>query len=398
MSRATTRAESPNTIACSAASRSCDLYGLSGSVSRAENDPDRFITSWTVETAGEGWQVDTRYLFLRWEDIIRNDFARPTWWKVVHMYRVLLLCLVNGVLARIFRAHWRFGLFLLYPMVLMTAWLLTGAMVGLGVAAELAVLDVPVVGGRLAGVATGFGALLLILWVTEQQTYLLYLCDDVVSTHQFAHGRRPDWEERMATFAGYVIEAVRTSDADEVVIVGHSSGSFLAIDVLDRALGRDPGLGRDGPRLRLLTIGSNLPVIGFNARAGWFRDRLRRLALARHIAWVEYQSRHDIMNFWRFDPIAGHGIRLGSERCNPRVVPVSFRDLWPAEGFSRRRWRFFRAHFQFLHANERAGAAYDYYLICCGPLDLVTRADRPERASAVMASGADPAREAVAVR
>src|SRR5690606_36686363 len=185
------------------------------------------------------------------------------------------------------------------------------------------------------------------------------------STHQFAHRSRPDWADRMETFARYVIKAMRTSDAAEVLIVGNSSGSFLDIDVLDRALGRTLGTGPDGPRLRLLSIGSNLPVIGFNARAGWFRDRLRRLALARHIAWVEYQWRHDIMNFWRFDPIAVHGIRLSSERCNPRVVPVSFRDLWPAEGFSRRRWRFFRAHFQFLHANERAGAAYDYYLICC---------------------------------
>jgi hypothetical protein len=28
-------------------------------------------------------------------------------------------------------------------------------------------------------------------------------------------------------------------------------------------------------------------------------------------------------------------------------------------------------------ANERLGAAYDYYMICCGPFDLATRASRP---------------------
>ena len=26
-------------------------------------------------------------MFLRWEDIIRKDFARPAWWKIVNMYR-----------------------------------------------------------------------------------------------------------------------------------------------------------------------------------------------------------------------------------------------------------------------------------------------------------------------
>jgi len=55
------------------------------------------------------------------------------------------------------------------------------------------------------------------------------------------------------------------------------------------------------------------------------------------------------------------------------VVAISFRDLWRPDGFGRRRWRFFRAHFQFLLANERTGAPYDYYLICCGPEGLAER-------------------------
>ena len=194
----------------------------------------------------------------------------------------------------------------------------------------------------------------------------------------------------METFAGYVVDAVRASDADEVVIVGHSSGSFLAVDVLDRALARDPALGRRGPKLALLTVGANLPIVCFHPQAEWFRDRLRRLAVAPDIAWVDYQSRHDIMNFWPFDPIAGHGIVLGPERRNPLVVAISFRDLWKPGDFNRRRWRFFEAHFQFLLANERLGAAYDYYLICCGPFDLVTRATHPAEVIAAMVPKKEP--------
>ena len=85
------------------------------------------------------------------------------------------------------------------------------------------------------------------------------------------------------------------------------------------------------------------------------------------------------MNFWPFDPVAGHGIAIGPGRRNPLVVAISFRDLWIPGDFGRRRWRFFKAHFQFLMANERLGAAYDYYLICCGPLDLVSRATQAGR-------------------
>jgi pimeloyl-ACP methyl ester carboxylesterase len=268
--------------------------------------------------------------------------------------------------------------------VLMTVWLLLSAGAGVAIAALLDALGAAPWVGRSLGALAGFGVYAALLRLTERTTYLLYLCDDVSSTHQFAHLQRPDWEERMQTFAGYVVAAVRESEADEVVIVGHSSGSFLAVDVLDRALALDPALGRRGPLVRLLTIGANLPIIGFHAKAQWFRDRLRRLALAPGIEWIDYQSRHDIMNFWPFDAIADHGIEAGPDRRNPKVVSVSFRDLWTPGNFGRRRWRFFRAHFQFLLANERLGAAYDYYLICCGPFDLATRASEPADVIAAM--------------
>jgi hypothetical protein len=315
----------------------------------------------------------------------------------VHLYRAFAIGMCNGVGIRFIRAHWRFGLFTFYPFVLMTVWLLLGASTGVLCMNLVAALGAPALVANVVGVITGIGAVASLLWLTEPLTYLLYLCDDAFSTEQFAYRQRPDWEARMEAFAGEVVDAVRGSDADEVVIVGHSSGSFLAVDVLDRALARDPALGKHGPRVALLTIGANLPIIGFHPEAKWFRDRLRRLALAPDIDWVDYQSRHDIMNFWPFDPVADHGIVLeADERRNPTVVAISFRDLWIPGNFGRRRWRFFQAHFQFLVANERLGAAYDYYLICCGPLDLVTRATKPQEAIAAIAANSAPAQGAAA--
>ncbi|MCF8477257.1 MAG: hypothetical protein K9G60_09505 [Pseudolabrys sp.] len=364
--------------------RSLDLYGLTGTIGRIEHDAERFCTHWDVTTAGDDWRVETRYQFLRWDDIIRQDFVRPPWWKIVHMYRSMLVSIANGVVARIIRAHWRFGLFILYPLVLMTAFLLLGVATGAAAMALLDLLGAPTPLAAVVGALAGFSLFAGLLRLTESKTYLLYLCDDIVATHEYALRQRPDWDARMEQFALHVAEAVRGSNADEAIVVGHSSGSFLAVDVLDRALTHDTALGRHGPRVRLLTLGANLPIVGFHRPAQWFRDKLKRLALSPQIDWVDYQSRHDIMNFWPFDPVAGHGIELGAERRNPLVVAISFRDLWPPESFSRRRWRFFRAHFQFLHANERLGAAYDYYLICCGPADLMDRATRPAEVATAM--------------
>jgi hypothetical protein len=355
------------------------LYGLTGTVGKPASDPERFVTTWRAETHGPGWDVDTTYTFLRWEDIIRRDFARPAWWKVSTMYFAMLLTIAEGMVYRTMRAHWRFGLFIIYPMVLTTLWALFGALVGLGIADVAASLGAPAWLAATAGALAGFGAFVAAIKASEIHTYLLYLCDDIVSTWQFAHGRRPDWEARMELFAGYLVDAVKASNADEVVVVGHSSGSFLAVEVVDRALARDPALGEHGRPVRLLTIGANLTVVGFYKKAQWFRDRLRRLAVSDQIGWVDFQSRHDIMNLWPFDPVAGHGIDVGPARRNPKVVSISFRDVWRPGNFGRRRWRFFQAHFQFLFANELTGAPYDYYLICCGPQDLAARAAAASR-------------------
>lgn len=351
----------------------CALYGLTGTVGKPVNDRERFMTEWAVETHGPDWDVATRYMFLRWEDIIRRDFARPAWWKIVHMVLAMSHSIAHGVVRRILKAHWRFGLFILYPLVLTVLWALFGAAVGLGIADVASDHGAPGWLAGLIGAALGLGSFAGAIRITEKHTYLLYLCDDIVSTWQFAHRKRPDWEARLDLFAGYLVDAVKTTDADEVVVVGHSSGSFLAVDVVDRALTRDPALGNHGAKVRLLTIGANLPIVGFHAGAQWFRDRLARLAVSDQIGWVDFQSRHDIMNIWPFDPVAGHGVDPGAARRNPTVVAISFRDLWRPDGFGRRRWRFFRAHFQFLLANERTGAPYDYYLICCGPEGLAER-------------------------
>jgi pimeloyl-ACP methyl ester carboxylesterase len=370
--------------------RSCELYGLAGEVSAAEETPDAFSSTWDVTTHGDGWQVATSYRLLRWDDMVRNDLARPAWWKIVQMYRTTGVALLNGAFGRILRTNWRFALVAFFPILLITAWLLLGSFVGILCMNLVAALGAPVLVAKIVGAITGVGGFASLLWLTEPITGLLERCDEAASIDQFVNGQRRDWGQRLDVFAGDVADAVRDSEADEAVIVGHGFGAVLAINMLGRALARDGALGHYGPRVTLLTLGASLPVVGFNPEAKRFLNRLRQLATAPDIDWIDVQSRDDILSFCPFDPIAGHDIVLGPERRNPRVVAISFRDLWGPGNFGLRRWRVFKAHAQFLMANERRGAAYDYTLICCGPLDLVTRATNPQQAVAAMAGKFEP--------
>jgi hypothetical protein len=90
------------------------------------------------------------------------------------------------------------------------------------------------------------------------------------------------------------------------------------------------------------------------------------------------------MNFFDFDPVAGVGIQLGSERCNPRVWLVRFRDIVSPELYQRLRRSLFRLHYQFIMSGDRRGP-YDYVMLTCGPLPVSEWARDPHAALASFA-------------
>jgi hypothetical protein len=367
------------------------LYQLSASMGRPQAAPGGEMASWTIETKGDDWQTRTSYDFLRFEDFIQRDLAQPIWRTVFHAVWIYWRLVFAGTIARFWRAHWRFATFITYPHLLL---LLEAALAaGLAFAFErgLDALGIPDLFSITAALAVFVAVLGTILKYTENQTYLLYVLADTIWTWEFSHRARPEWDQRIDRFAQHLVNMARTSDADEIVIVGHSSGSFLGTEMLARALQLDPALGRHGPRIALLTIGGNFPIVGFHAVSEPFRDHLRLLAVEPSIDWIDCQSRKDVMNFYPFDPIAGHDIDVGDKKRNPRIVSVRFRDIIKPEHYSVFRWKFFRVHFQFVMANERPHA-YDFFMIVCGPIPLSARMAVPDAALAV-ATGDPAARE-----
>lgn len=371
----------------------CKLYALDGKIGTRSETPDRFSTEWPVTTAADGWRVETTYEFLRWEDIIRRDFKRPAWWAILQGLKSLIICIFDLTLPRIMRAHWRFGLFLIYPIVVVLGFALLSLLFGFFVTAITAKLTAVSAIPQIAGIAAGCAALVALLKFTEPLTYAVYIFQDIASTIQYTRRERPDWDERLELFATAIVEAARKADADEILVVGHSSGSFLAVDVLTRALKRDPKLGSHGPQVTLLTMGGNLPIIGFQPRGVWFRERIAQLAADPSLDWVDYQSRRDIMNFFPFNPISGFGIGADKTKINLKVVPIQFREIVSKETFSRLTWHFFDLHFQFLRANEYP-AAFDYFMILSGPFSLRTRLANPADVTAAVSGDKQAARAA----
>jgi hypothetical protein len=367
------------------------LYQLSATISRPKVADDDEIASWTIETKADDWQTHTNYDFLQFEDFIQRDLASPIWHTVFHAAWIYWRVVFNGTMARFTRANWRFATFITYPHFVLLLEALGAAGIAFVFEKGLNAIGIPDLFSIAAATAIFVALVGTVLKYTENSTYVLYLLSDWIWTWEFSHRQRPEWDQRIDRFAQHLVEVARSSEADEVVIVGHSSGSFLGTELLARALKLDPALGRHGPRIVLLTIGGNFPIVGFHAAAQDFRDHLRQLAVEPSIDWIDCQARKDVMNFYQFDPIKGHGIDVGSAVRNPIIVPVRFRDIVKPDHYESFRWQFFRVHFQFVMANERPNA-YDFFMIVCGAIPLGERMAAPAAALAI-ATGDPAARE-----
>ena len=193
------------------------------------------------------------------------------------------------------------------------------------------------------------------------------LLDDWIFARDYLYGRRPDAGERLDQFAEALVARAREGAVDEIVIAGHSLGAMFALDVIVRALARDPDLGNRGISVCVLTIGATIPKFALHPSARGIRQTTARVAAEQSIAWVEYQSRADTISFYRFDPVALKRIAGDQLDGRPVIRRVQIHDMLSPESFARYRRNVLRLHYQSVMANERR-APYDYYLMVCGPV------------------------------
>jgi pimeloyl-ACP methyl ester carboxylesterase len=207
-------------------------------------------------------------------------------------------------------------------------------------------------------------------WRVEQ------LLDDWVCAHDYIHGGRPDIDARLDRFAETLLARAREGGLDEIVLVGHSLGAMLVLDVIVRALARDAGFARRGAAVSVLTIGATIPKFALHPRAQAIRARIARVVAEPSVAWTEYQSRADTISFYKFDPVSLR--RIDDDRLDgkPVIRRVQIHDMLLPETFERCRTHVLRLHYRSVMANDRR-APYDYFLMACGPVSFANWTTSP---------------------
>ncbi len=338
-------------------------WRLRASVSELAADGD--AARWTAATQGPNWSVDTTIEPLDWHDVVLEDLARPAVPRLIAAAVAFADFVGSGTLFRYFAASYRYALFFVMPFVDVILFGAAGALIGYWAAGAFDLAGWPRAALAIALALAVFAALMR--WPGRRWRVDLGLADWIFA-RAYMYGRRSDIEARLDRFAERLVARVRAADVDEIVIVGHSLGATFAVDLIARALARDPALARRGPALALLTIGATIPKLALHPAGGRLRACAEKVAAEPALFWVEYQARDDVISFYKFHPVALRAVADG-DALRPLVRRTQLHEMMAPQDLRRHRLNFMRLHYQFVMANAHR-TSYDYFMIACGPLPL----------------------------
>ena len=337
---------------------------------------------WHVSAEIEGHQTETQVAVMVWADIVRASMDQGVLASYGQLARTAWAYLGSGALFRLMRLRKGPVIAALYPVVVLLVQGMLALLLGYG-----AYRGVTAMGhglgdwGRLAplltaaGCAVGAVSLLAFLRWCQKHDHLLawYLMHDYAFSAQAQGAYPPAQEARMAQFADTIAEAL-TSATDEVLIVGHSSGAYIAISVLADLI-RAGRVSAKGPALALLTLGHVVPMVSFLPRAHRLRADLAYLAASDALTWVDVTAPGDGCSFALCDTVAVSGVAPKDKRW-PLVISAAFSQTLRPATWAALRWRLFKAHFQYLNSFDNLPGRtddYDYFRITAGPRTLAAR-------------------------
>lgn len=327
--------------------------------------PDGGGFAWRVGSQVEGREVETRIEVALWSDIVQASMSAGIFGTYLQLFRTMWIYIASGTITRLMRLRRGPVIAAFYPIAVLLAQLALAIL-----AAGLVTWSISLVGGGLwglpLGLVAGWGVLVLGRRL-DHRLFAYYLMHDYAFTCAHHGAYPPALEDRITQFRDR-LKTILAQDLDEVLVIGHSSGAYLAVSVLADLLREGP---RHGPALSLLTLGHVVPMAGFLPRADRLRDDLAFLSQADGIFWTDVTAPGDACCFALCDPVAVCGM-AGPEQRWPLVISAAYTQTLSPERQKAIRNRWFRLHFQYLCAFDRPGD-YDYFAITAGPQTLAQR-------------------------
>ena len=331
----------------------------------ARHDADGY--GWHVDAVIADTKVETEVDVLVWSDLVQASMSSGISSTYLQMAKTAWIYISSGAMRRLMWLRKGPVIAAFYPVAILVLQAMAAMLISWVIGHFLSAWIHPAV-GWIAGLSI---IVLVMRWFRkiDHKIFAYYLMHDYAFSAKYRGANPPELDARLGEFVETIDEAM-ASDVDEVLIVGHSSGAHLAVNIIAEILRRG-GLSRTGPALSLLSLGQVVPMISFLPEARQLRRDLQELSVSDDITWVDVTAPGDGCSFALCDPVTVSGVATDDKKW-PLVFSAAFTQTLSPEKWNALKRRYFRLHFQYVCAFDRP-KDYDYFQITAGPLLLSER-------------------------
>ena len=306
--------------------------------------------------------VKTSYTFLAWNDIVKKNWAENFKDYLKDTFEVFRIYIITGLFIKFGKASiyqlitgfypFFYVLFsLIFSFVLAfltfifvkayTFWFLAlifGILVLIGV----------------NQISFKFGKKLAVFWIAR-------ICSFCANWHKI---KQNELEERLENFAQIVfntLKAHQNTKNYELILLSHSVGTILCIEVLAKLLLLCEKNNLDFSKLKIITLGECIPLVSYQKKALEFRKNLDFISKF-DLKWYDYTSIIDGACFPQVDFFTTSGIKEG---FRPKFYSPKFHTLYEKEHYKKIKKNKYKAHFLYLMSSE-IKAEYDFFNFVIG--------------------------------
>ncbi|QNP78473.1 hypothetical protein [Agrobacterium tumefaciens] len=319
--------------------------------------------TFTVEASAGDWRTRSDIFVYDHNAVISQLRDAPVRQQIWLGFKAGAGIIAEGGAARYFRHAWRFGLFFIFPFLLM----LVGGAVAAAIALSPSLLGLPL---WLFAISLPAAALFFVkaFLPFAERFHTLHLYADW--RFALAVGRDEaiarDWIEERAALVLTALE----QPSDEVLVVSHSMGASLALAVIGRVLELKPN-ALDGRKLSFATLGGAALQCAFLSSASRLRESVGAIARHPEVIWFDIQCLTDPIHLYRCNTVALTGHK---DAPQPKIVPIRFKHSLSSERYKKNKRNFLRMHRQYVLGPDRK-SGYDFTLLTAGPLPAASFAD-----------------------
>ncbi|PWR25035.1 hypothetical protein [Zavarzinia aquatilis] len=335
------------------------------------------LVEWTMTGKagidGQTVETETRFGFLRWDDVAREMWPKADWSFVTETFRTVVWATWAGYFRRIYQVRPVYMLTILQPVAVLCLLLLGLPLIACALLAAIVAFS-PLPGfAILAGIPLGLLGVPRALAFLGRTGSVLWRGQLVNFYFRQIHHKAAPLDARMDQMADLIADAAAKGDCDEFLVIGHSVGTTVAISALGRALMRRRADFAGLSRVGFVTLGAMTPLLAAEPRCGWFRDEVAAIGLDPAVTWVDACAGADVVCFPLVDPLtlAGHSRKEG-DRVSPLLTSPQFHKLFDPDRYAPLKRDRGMMHTLYLMATQRQGRC-DFFALCAGPLALADR-------------------------